>query len=542
MPDTEFLSAFFDAMPVPVYVVDQQLSVVFLNESARKAVDRTGFDRNLILGRSLFEALPFLPPAVKEQFMRVLQTGETVIDRSSYTFNNTEIHHEATRFPIRRNGKIEFVGVIYRDVTELKLTHEELRASEETARALMNSSSESMFLVGDDERLIAANATAAERLGLARDKLEGMRIYDIIPAEVADSRLANFRRVRDTGEPFRFTDERMGRVYDITMFPVPNKAGGSRRVAIYARDVTEKETTINALRASEKRFRELFDRTPVPSYVWRSEGTTLVLRDANRAAEKITEGKIGNFIGFTVEQMYAERYPDIVRDILACYQSKNDLMRELHYPMVSIDKVVFLEVHYVYVAPNEVMVHTVDLTSRREAELEQQESHAQLEQRVVERTRELAELNEQLRLEREALNQKHAAMRELIAHINDSRSDMAETIQANLHQVIAPILDRLGSRIDKSNATYLRLLRESLDDLLSPHLTGLQRNHPDLTAHEIELCNLIRSGLTCKEIAELRGRSEQTILKQRKVIRKKLGLKDEKTNLRDFLTSRSLRH
>lgn len=129
-------------------------------------------------------------------------------------------------------------------------------------------------------------------------------------------------------------------------------------------------------------------------------------------------------------------------------------------------------------------------------------------------------------------------MRELIAHVNDSRTEMAETIQTNLQHVIGPILNSLESRLDKNNASSIRFLRESLDDLLSPYLSELHRDHPKLTANEVDLCNLIRSGKTCKEIATLRGRSEQTILKQRKIIRRKLGLKDDKTNLRDFLTSR----
>ena len=82
----------------------------------------------------------------------------------------------------------------------------------------------------------------------------------------------------------------------------------------------------------------------------------------------------------------------------------------------------------------------------------------------------------------------------------------------------------------------------SLDDILSPHLAELQKHHPYLTAHEIDLCNLIKNGFTCKEIAEMRGRSEQTILKQRKLIRKKLGLTDERINLRNYLASVGFEH
>ena len=537
MVDNEFLTTFFDSMPVPAYAVDSELKFLYFNEAALQTIDMVGYDRTQLIGRHLREALPFFPPELEDRFRHVLKTGETVVDDRQYEIGGKTYSVEATRFPIRRDGKITIVGVIYRDVTDLRQMHEQLKTSEETARALMNSSTESMFLVGEDERLIVANTTSAERLGIPIEQLESMTIYQMMPPEVAENRLKQFRYVRDSGNPVRFTDERMGRTFDITMFPVPSKTGAPRRVAIYARDVTEKEGMIRALSASEKRFRELFDRTPVPTYVWRWDGSTLVLREANRAAEQLTEGKVTGWFGSTVEQMYAKKYPDVVADIRNCYLQKLHIVRELQYRLISIDKEGYFEVHYVFVAPDEVMIHTVDLTARREAEVELQRSHTELEKRVNARTSELAELNDQLRLEREALNQKNAAMRELISHINDNRSDMAHNIQANLQHVVTPILDRLQSRLDDNNGTYVRMLRESLDDLLSPHIAGLHVHHPHLTAHEVELCNLIRSGLTCKEIAELRGRSEQTILKQRKVIRKKLGLTDNRINLRNYLAS-----
>jgi PAS domain S-box-containing protein len=542
MSDHDFLSALCDALPVPIYVVDTNLMLTYFNEAALQTADRAGFDRTKLVGHYIREALPFITDEVEHNLRRVIATGETLVDNLWYEISGRFYAVEATRFPITLDGMVRFVGVAYRDVTELRHTHEELRASEETARALMNSSSESMFLVGEDERLIAANATAAGRLGIPAGRIEGLSIFDILPAEIAKSRLANFRRVRDTGEPLRFTDERMGRRYDTTMFPVPNAAGGPRRVAIYSRDVTENEAMISALRDSEMRFREFFDQTPVPTYIWRWNGTTLVLRDANRAAHEITAGRINTYYGQTAEHMYRATYPDIVRDIRASYFDHSHIVREMRYHLLSVERDVYFEVHYVYIAPDEVMIHTVDLTARREAETELQKSYAQLEQRVAERTRELGQLNEQLHLEREALNQKQAAMRELIAHIDDNRTEMAETIQANLQHIIGPILNNIESRGDKNVVSSIRFLRESLDDLLSPHLTDLRRHYPKLTANEIDLCNLIRSGKTCKEIAELRGRSEQTILKQRKVIRRKLGLKDDKTNLRDFLTAGSIRH
>ncbi|MBN1460158.1 MAG: helix-turn-helix transcriptional regulator, partial [Armatimonadetes bacterium] len=58
-----------------------------------------------------------------------------------------------------------------------------------------------------------------------------------------------------------------------------------------------------------------------------------------------------------------------------------------------------------------------------------------------------------------------------------------------------------------------------------------------LTPTEIGICNMIRSGLTSKEIAKMRGVSAATINRHRERIRQKLGLVGSDTNLTSYLQS-----
>ena len=62
-------------------------------------------------------------------------------------------------------------------------------------------------------------------------------------------------------------------------------------------------------------------------------------------------------------------------------------------------------------------------------------------------------------------------------------------------------------------------------------------NDLKLTPREIEICNMIKSGLTTKEISNFLNSSSQTIDKHRKNIRKKLGLTQRYINLTSFLQS-----
>ncbi|MBI5266126.1 MAG: PAS domain-containing protein [candidate division Zixibacteria bacterium] len=537
MTQHELLAQIFEIMPIPAFIVDADLRVVATNQALRNRYAAEGVDPEHVLGYTIMQAFPFLPAHIPDKYRQVFARGEVVSDEAVYEFSHGTVSVEVSRLPIFNNGKVTHIGIVFRDVTEHKKMQEALRHSEETARALMNSSTESMFLIAENETLIAANTIGAERLGITVGELEGMTIDQMMPPDIGNSRVKYYRQVRDSGKPVRFSDKRMGRTFDITMFPVPGPEDRPRRVAVFARDVTDYESMLRALGESELRFRDLFQHIPVPTYVWRWNGADFVLQKANSGAEEITDGQIGRFIGMTATAMYANEYPEVLTNMRECLSAQSRFTREMQYTFRSTGQKKFLQVHYVFVPPQDILLHVIDLTARRDAEQALQESYAGLEQKVAERTRELAALNDQLRVEHESLNQKNAALRELIVQVNDSKKTLASHIQTNLRLVALPILERLGSRLDDAGKNYLQMLREALDDILSPHLTELKRIHPQLTPHEVDLCNLIKSGFTCKEIAEMRGRAEQTILKQRKLIRKKLGLADEKINLRNYLSS-----
>ncbi len=62
-------------------------------------------------------------------------------------------------------------------------------------------------------------------------------------------------------------------------------------------------------------------------------------------------------------------------------------------------------------------------------------------------------------------------------------------------------------------------------------------NHLNLTPAEIQIANLIKLGKVNKEIAEIKNLSSRTIEFHRNNIRKKIGIKNKKVNLRTYLNS-----
>ncbi len=150
---------------------------------------------------------------------------------------------------------------------------------------------------------------------------------------------------------------------------------------------------------------------------------------------------------------------------------------------------------------------------------------------------ELQEINKQLTLERKALQEANAALRAVLARIEEEKQEIYMNLQTNVDKILMPILHTLDFGLSQTQRKYAEMLRTNLEDIVSPFVRDLSKAYLSLTPTEINICNMIRSGMRTKEIAQIRGVSVATINRHREHIRRKLKITNSEINLMTYLQS-----
>ena len=158
--------------------------------------------------------------------------------------------------------------------------------------------------------------------------------------------------------------------------------------------------------------------------------------------------------------------------------------------------------------------------------------------RIYERYQSESELRKSrnlLEIQKSDLERKNVALQELLLQLEIERSKMQSQIHANVETILKPIITEMRLHTDASS--FVEVLASSLDDITSSFSSTIRADFSMLSPREIEIANMIRSGLTSKEIGQMIGISDQTVEKHRASVRNKLGIKGKKTNLVSFLQS-----
>lgn len=151
---------------------------------------------------------------------------------------------------------------------------------------------------------------------------------------------------------------------------------------------------------------------------------------------------------------------------------------------------------------------------------------------------ELRRMERELKVKSDALSDSSAALRALLEQRNRDRLDLEGRVIGNVENLVLPYLNNLmRTQLTPHQETLLSAIKANLDAIVSPFLTNMRRLGSKFTPMEIKVANFIKDGMTVKEIAATLSVSESTVNFHRQHIRDKLGLRNEKANLRSHLQS-----
>jgi DNA-binding CsgD family transcriptional regulator len=146
-------------------------------------------------------------------------------------------------------------------------------------------------------------------------------------------------------------------------------------------------------------------------------------------------------------------------------------------------------------------------------------------------------IQRQLLIERQALQDANVALHDSLVQSKQEKKMIGSSIHAKIDKIIMPIFYALEAGMDERQLKYLALLKKNFQDIVEPFVEGNEDVISKLSPVELLICNMIKHGLSSKEIANLRGITPATVGRHRENIRHKLGLANRKVNLVSYLNS-----
>jgi len=147
-------------------------------------------------------------------------------------------------------------------------------------------------------------------------------------------------------------------------------------------------------------------------------------------------------------------------------------------------------------------------------------------------------LQKQIEIKNADLEKSNATLSMMLDYARKAEVDIQERVVANLRFNILSLLELLKKQTLPPNAKALiDVLESNAQNLAQPLAKKLDSLLLGLTTREMQIAHFIQQGKTTKEIVTALNLSSQTVESHRNNLRKKLGLRHKKINLRTYLNA-----
>ena len=413
------------------------------------------------------------------------------------------------------------LAVLEAGETKRKRREEALRENEEKYRHLYEHSPIALGLASAHGKVISGNRAMETITGYSIEELKKINLADTY--ENPEDRKALIEAVNRYGGVVNFPvrlKRKDGTPYEALLsLSRVHHLGGEDLFQTICIDITERKRAEEALREQTIR-NELILQTAIDGLFIIDPGGKIL--EANHAASVISGYSRGELVGMSIRDLDVKETPqEIDKHVKRVMKERFDrfdtIIRRKDGQIVDVE----VSTNFVEMAQERFFFGFFhDITKRKRAE-----------QALLERERELE-------IKTSNLEEVNTALRVLLERREEDKTELEEKVLFNVRELVTPYLEKLKkSGLDERQEACVSILESNLDDIISAFSRRLSSLYLNLTPAEMEVANLVRHGKTTKEIAEFLNVSSQTIDSHRKNIRRKIGIRNKKANLRCHLLS-----
>jgi PAS domain S-box-containing protein len=509
--------------------------------------------------------------AAREHFIKALKTDKSYLREYRIRSKTGSIRWIQARGQIvcDNKGNIEYVTGVFYDITRHKKAEDELRKSEKFLQNIFDAIQDGISVLDKDLNVIQINNTMVKWYAHAMP-FKGKKCYELYHGRDEPCEICPSVRALEKGSlqmdivPLVESGQSVGWL-ELYSFPILDAKGNPSGIVEYVRNITERMEAEQALRESEQRFRTVADFT----YDWESwiapDGT---YEYVSPSCQRITGYSANEFL---TDATLLEKivHPDDRKLLTRHLKNEKESMdaQTIEFRIKKRNGHERWIAHIcqpVYGSDGSFLGRRAsnrDITEKKRGETALRQAHGELEKRVEERTAELIKTNKELRKDisnrikaEKALKQKgieleaktigleeaNTALKVLLKQRENDKVELEEKVLLNVRELVFPYLEKLKmKKLGEKQQAYIGIIESNLNDIVSPFVHGLSSRLIKLSPTELQVTNLIKQGNTTKEIAEIMNLASSTIDFHRNNIRKKIGIKNKRINLKTYLSSYS---
>ncbi|HMB96209.1 MAG TPA: PAS domain-containing protein, partial [Tepidisphaeraceae bacterium] len=248
-------------IPDFAYIFDRDGRFIYANKAL---LDLWGLKLEDAVGKNFYD-LKYpddLAAKLQQQIQQVLQTRRPLSDKTPYTSpSGSTGYYEYIFAPvIAEDGSVEFVSGSTRDITELQLTVEALRHSEESFRQLADAMPQIVWAAKPDGTLDYYNRQWFEYINIDPTAIEQARWDLYVHPEDLQRAFDAWTQALRTGQPYgiefrvKRAADRQYRWFLVRALPIRNEKGAITRWFGTCTDIEEQKRAESALRLSREQM------------------------------------------------------------------------------------------------------------------------------------------------------------------------------------------------------------------------------------------------------------------------------------------------